>query len=109
MPISDYIRQMLGMQAPAPQGNQLPGGNYKNDYPMLYAAQPELEQTNRIGDMAGTMTRNRGVPASADLGMNDLRAYTPQEAQKAQAGVDAQSMRERGNQVAAKYGSWRRK
>ena len=57
-----------------------------------------LEDTDTVGRRAGTMTRT-GSAIEKILG-NDLRAYTPQEAQQAQSSVDAETMRRQSSRAA---------
>lgn len=80
------------------KANALPGGNVRASY----MGHPLNYKGGSIGDLAGSQTRDpvghyNDMAESYIRNQNDPddknRAYTPQEAQKAQANVDAQTMR----------------
>ena len=96
------------------QAKDLPGGQYGLDNP--WEMHP---RTDRIGDKAGTATRKGGISGAlgklsdkmyglGDRKDDELRAYTPQEAQKAQAIVDAQTNKNQTKGVAGAIPSYKK-
>lgn len=85
--------------------NALPGGNVRASY----MGHPLNYKGGSIGDLAGSQTRDpvghyNDLEESYIRNQNDPedknRAYTPQEAQKAQSAVDAESSRSQVKKVA---------